>query len=109
MKKKREDQNLSFDRYILEKRFPVDYPKYTDPHDSMQVIVDEILYYERLVDDLARVFKHIGIPFDGSLGVNAKSEYRTDSRHYRDVYSPKQAAIVGSAFKQELLLHGYTF
>ena len=55
------------------------------------------------------VFKRIGIPFNGSLGVTAKSEYRTDKRHYANVYTPEQAALVGDTFKQEIFLHGYTF
>lgn len=109
MKKSREDHGLTFDRYLSEKQFPIDHPKYTDPSNPSHVIVDEVLHYESLVDDLGRVFKLIGIPFYGSLGVNAKSEYRTNYTHYRDIYTPEQAALIGDAFKQELLLHGYTF
>jgi hypothetical protein len=109
MQKSRDDLGLSFERYLSEKQFPVDYPKYTDPSDPSRIIVDEVLRYEHLLDDLGRVFKRLGIPFSGTLGVNAKSEYRTDRRHYRDIYTAEQAALVGDAFKQELLLLGYTF
>lgn len=109
MTKSRDDPGLSFERYLSKMRFPVDYPKYTEPSNPSHVIVDKVLRYEDLLEDLSAVFKHIGIPFAGSLGVNAKSEYRTDRRHYKDVYTPEQAALVGQQFKQELLLHGYTF
>lgn len=109
MRKSREDPELSFEKYLSEMQFPVDHPKYTDPGNPSHVIVDEVLRYEHLLDNLGAVFKRFGIPFSGSLGVNAKSEYRTDHRHYKDVYTPEQAALVSNVFKQELLLHGYTF
>lgn len=100
---------LTLDRYLSESNFPINYPKYTDPGNPMAVIVDEVLHYERLMDDLGRVFGALGVPFEGSLEANAKSEYKTDRRHYRDIYSPSQAAIVEKAFSHELLLHGYKF
>jgi hypothetical protein len=109
MVKSRWNADLSFEHYLLEGKFPINFPKYTDPKNPSKVIVDEVLYYENLVDDLDRVFKRIGIPFHGSLGVAAKSEYRNDKRHYADVYTPEQALLVGDAFKQEIFLHGYTF
>jgi hypothetical protein len=43
------------------------------------------------------------------LGVNAKSEYRTDRRPYQDVYTPEQAKLIGNIFSHEILLHGYEF
>jgi hypothetical protein len=68
-----------------------------------------VLRYENLIDELELVFKLLKIPFCGSLEVNAKSEYRTDRRHYRDVYTSEQAAVIADAFKHELTLHGYKF
>jgi hypothetical protein len=68
-----------------------------------------VLRYERLNDDLASVFRELGVPFHGSLGVNAKAEYRTDRRPYREVYSAAQAERVGQVFAQETRLHGYSF
>jgi hypothetical protein len=62
-----------------------------------------------LADELGEVFGQLGIPFDGSLGVNAKSEYRADRRPYREVYSRKQAELVGRVFEVERRLHGYEF
>jgi hypothetical protein len=101
--------DLTFERYLANGIFPINFPKYTEPGDAQKIIVDEVLCYEHLMDDLDRVFKRLGIPFPGSLGVNAKSEFRTDRRHYRDIYTADQAAVIGEAFKQEIALHGYRF
>ena len=102
----REGGALSFDQYLAGNDFPLNLPKYSD---CGRVIVDRILRYERLTDDLTDVFARLGIPFDGALGVNAKSEYRTDRRPYREVYTRDQAELVGRVFEAERRLHGYEF
>jgi len=99
---------LSLDRFLAGSNFPLNHPKYTDGQDG-RIIVDRVILYERLTDDLAGVFRHLGIPFRGSLGVNAKSEYRADHRPYRDVYTAAQAQRVGRVFAEETRLHGYVF
>jgi hypothetical protein len=104
----RQGTELTLERFLAGSDFPLNYPKYTDPRDG-RIIVDRVLRYERLTDDLAGVFRDLGIPFHGSLGVNAKSEYRTDRRPYRDVYTAGQAERVRQVFAQEMRLHGYTF
>jgi hypothetical protein len=100
---------LSLSDYLARNDFPLNFPKYTEPGRPGRVIVDRVLRFERLADELADVFGHLGIPFDGSLGVNAKSEYRTDRRPYREVYTRRQAELVGRAFVPEIALHGYAF
>jgi hypothetical protein len=100
---------LDFDEFLAVNDLPINFPKYTDPSDPNRVIVDRVLRYERLNDELTRVFGELGIPFPGTLGINAKSEYRQDRRPYRDVYTEAQAAIVASAFSRERALHGYEF
>ncbi len=100
---------LPFDRFMKEDDFPLNYPLYTAPHDPNQVLVDRVLRYERLTEDLDGVFKELGIPFSGSLGANAKSEYRTDRRPYQQVYSQNEAKTVESRFAQEIALHGYQY
>lgn len=99
---------LTFDQFLAEGDFPINYPKYTEPGDPAQVIVDRVLRYERLNEELAEVFGRLGIPFNGSLGVNAKSEYRTDRRPYREVYTPCQFDLVASVFARELDLQTTT-
>ena len=109
MQKVRDDPGLTLDRYLAGDKFPLNFPKYTEPSDPNQVLLDRVLYYEHLDEHLASVFHKLGIPFQGSLGVRAKSDYRNDRRHYRDVYTPSQVAQVAAVYRQEISLHGYEF
>ena len=109
MKKFREDEGLTFDRYLAGKEFPLNFSKYTEPSNPSKINLNAVLYYENLLEALGQVFQELGIPFEGSLGVNAKSEYRTDRRPYREVYTSRQADRIGDIFSQEILLHGYGF
>jgi hypothetical protein len=59
--------------------------------------------------ELAEVFARMNIPFQGTLGVRAKSEYRTDRRPYQQVYTENQRRIVDRAFAREIEMHGYHF
>lgn len=109
MKKFREDNTLTLDRYLAGNEFPVNYQKYTEPDDPNKIMVDRVLSYEQLMEQLGQLFRELGVPFQGTLGVKAKSEYRTDRRPYREVYAPEQADRVGKIYSQEILLHGYQF
>lgn len=108
MNRARMDSSLTLGRYIQEGAFPTDWGKYTEV-DSTSLLVDRILRYETLSEDLAVLFKELGIPYQGSLGVAAKSEYRTDRRHYRELLSAEQAGIISRAFSREIALHGYAY
>ena len=55
------------------------------------------------------MFAQLNIPFDGTLGVAAKSEYRADRRPYQEVFNDQQRRIVEKAFAKEIELHGYRF
>src|SRR6266446_1976717 len=70
----RKGGSLSFDEYLARGRFPINYFRYTDRSGS-EIIVDRILRYENLTAELSEVFAQLNIPFDGTLGVAAKSEY----------------------------------
>jgi hypothetical protein len=105
----REGGGLSFEQYLARNDFPLNFPKYTEPGEPGRIIVDRVLRYERLADELRDVFGRLGIPFTGSLGVHAKSEYRTDRRPCREVYTRKQAELVRQVFAAERALHGYAF
>lgn len=103
----RQNGSLAFDQFLSGTDFPINYPNYTEPDDPARILVDRVLRYESLSVELAEVFGQLGIPFDGSLGVNAKAEYRTDRRPYREVYTRQQADLVGRLFAQEIALMGY--
>jgi hypothetical protein len=65
--------------------------------------------YENLPAELGEVFSQLNICFDGTLGVAAKSEFRTDRRPYQQVFNDEQRKIVEKAFGRETELHGYRF
>jgi hypothetical protein len=109
MTNSREGGALSFGQYLRRNDFPLNHPKYTEANSADRIIVDRVLRYEQLAGELGDVFRRLGIPFSGSLGVNAKSEYRTDRRPYREVYTRSQASLVGRVFAAERALHGYEF
>jgi hypothetical protein len=104
----REGGSLSLDEYLARGRFPINYFRYTD-RAGTRVIVDRILRYENLMAELGEIFSQLNIPFDGTLGVAAKSEYRTDRRPYQQVFNDEQRRIVEKAFANEIELHGYQF
>jgi len=104
----REGGSLSLDEYLARGRFPINYFRYTD-RCGKKVIVDRILRYENLIGELGEVFSKLKIPFEGTLGVQAKSEYRTDRRPYQKVFNEEQRRIVENAFSKEIELHGYRF
>ena len=104
----REGGALSLDEYLARGRFPINYFRYTD-RSGTKIIVDRVLRYENLLAELGEVFSQLNIPFDGTLGVAAKSEYRTDRTPYQEVFNDEQRRIVEKAFAKEIQLHGYQF
>jgi hypothetical protein len=104
----REGGSLSLDEYLARGRFPINYFRYTG-RSGRKIIVDHVLRYENLLGELGEVFSQLNIPFDGTLGVTAKSEYRTDRRPYPQVFNEAQRRIVEKAFAKEIELHGYRF
>jgi hypothetical protein len=104
----REGGSLSLDEYLARSRFPINHFRYTDGSGA-RIIVDRVVRYENLLAELAEVFSQLNIPFNGTLGVAAKSEYRTDRRPYQEVFNDDQRKIVEEAFAKEIELHGYRF
>ena len=100
--------SLSFEEYLSKGRFPINYFRYTD-RSGARVIVDRVLRYENLMKDLAEVFSYVNVPFEGGLGIRAKSEYRTNYTPYQSVFNDEQRRIVEHAFAREIELHGYRF
>lgn len=101
-------ETLSLDQYLAKGKFPINFPRYTDASGE-KIIVDRVLSYENLNVDLAEVFAGLKLDFDGSLGVQAKSDYRTDRTPYQLVFNEVQRKIVEQAFAKEIELHGYKF
>jgi hypothetical protein len=109
MAKFRAGGNLSFNKFLSGEEFPINFPRYTEPGDKSRIIVDRVLYFENLLEGLSEVFQRLGLPFNGSLGVNAKSEYRANRRPYQEILTPLQADRIRDIFAVEIGLHGYRF
>ena len=99
---------LSLDEYLSRVRFPINDFRYMDRRRS-KIIVDRIVRFENLLAELGEIFAQLNIPFDGTLGVAAKSEYRADRRPYQEVFNEQQRQTVEKAFAKEIELHGYRF
>jgi hypothetical protein len=104
----REGGSLSLDEYLARGRFPINYFRYTD-RSGRKIIVDRVIRYENLLAELGEVFSQLNIPFDGTLRVAVKSEYRTDRRPYWEILNDDQRKIIEQAFAKEIALHGYRF
>jgi hypothetical protein len=99
---------LSLEQYFARRKFPINYPRYTNPSGS-RIIVDRVVRYENLIDELGEIFTRLNIPFDGDLGARKKGHFRTDRTPYQLVFSPQQRQIVERVFAREIQLHGYRF
>ena len=99
---------MSFDDYLKTDFLPSDLPRYSDPGNG-DLIVDRVLKFESLSQDLSQVFAELGIPFNGDLGARAKSGIRNSGQHYREVFDDRQADIVRRKFAREIELFGYAF
>lgn len=108
MARHRSGGKLDFDGYLDLGRFCTSWELYTDA-DDRTILVDEVLSYEKLDDELGRVFGALGIPWPGRLEIYAKSEYRRDRRHYREFYNERQKARVAEAFAREIREFSYEF
>jgi len=104
----REGGSLSLDQYLARSRFPLNSFRYTN-RAGTRIIVDRILHYENLIRELGEVFSQLNIPFEGTLGVQAKSEFRTDRRPYQQMFNDEQRQIVEKAFAKEIELNRYCF
>jgi hypothetical protein len=100
--------SLSIERYLKRGKFPLNFPRYTD-RSGGQIIVDRIVRYENLTIELGEVLSQLNIPFDGSLGVRAKSEYRSDRTPYQLVFNEEQRRKIEKVFAREIEFHGYRF
>lgn len=69
-------------------------------------LVTDILRYERLTDDLARVLGDMGIDLPVSLP-RAKGSWRLDRRHYSEILDPETRARIERVAAREIETFGY--
>ncbi len=107
MMRHQEGVELTLDEYFRRGLFCRNSPLYTDRRGRL--LVDRVLKYEALDSELKEVFQQLGVPFNGTLRVNAKGEYRADRTAYQQVLTKAQAREVERVFSDEIAMHGYTF
>lgn len=72
-------------------------------------MVDRVIKYESLDEELGDVFGSLGVPYEGSLNVFEKSHYRKKKKNYQESYTESQKKLVADKFAFEIKLHGYNF
>ena len=106
-----EQGRLSWEAYLARGRFPHNLGLYSERAADGQrcILVDQVLHYERLNEELAPLLRGIGIPFSGRLEPRAKGQYRVSRKPRFAYYTPAQREQVAVAFAEEISLHGYSF
>ncbi|MGX6648960.1 hypothetical protein ACWCOP_13565 [Maricaulaceae bacterium MS644] len=96
---------LTWDSYVRAGSFPLDAVKYEDPDVPGRLLVDRVLSYERLSEDLGALAADLGIP-DFKLQSRAKSDYRRKVHMTVSEVTAEQRAVIYAAFKSTRELTG---
>ena len=73
-----------------------------------KVVVDRVCLFENLNEELEKIRTRVGIP-EKLVLPRAKSSYRKDRRHYRDIVNDEDRKRIEHMFSKEIQLFGYTF
>ncbi len=73
-----------------------------------RIVVDRVCRFESIAQDLEEVCLHLGITESLELP-RAKSRYRKDKSHYKDILSEKESKKIAEMFHREIELFGYTY
>ncbi|MEX2027413.1 MAG: hypothetical protein WEH44_08930, partial [Pirellulaceae bacterium] len=92
MRKDRSGGHLTLDEYFARQHFCLNHPLYVDRRGRL--LVDRVVKFESLKEELSEIFARLGVPFAGDLGVKAKSEHRRDRRPYQEVFSQQQRTVI---------------
>jgi hypothetical protein len=103
-----DDPELTFDRYFpIGLKMTTGAAHYTDG--DGRLIVDRVLRYEALEDELGDVCSLLGVPYDGRLAERAKDGYRPPADDYRRYFDDAQRRRVAKRFRWEIDHLGYAF
>lgn len=72
-----------------------------------QIVVDRVLRYERLAEEIQEVWDHLGLPGEPTLP-RAKGNARP-AGHYRELYTDASRQRVADVFHDSIKTFGYTF
>ncbi|MFZ2630040.1 MAG: sulfotransferase family 2 domain-containing protein [Desulfosalsimonadaceae bacterium] len=73
-----------------------------------EVVVDRLCRFENLESELAEVGRKLGFP-ENPLLPRAKTYFRKDRRHYRDILTPEDRGKIARLFEREIRLMKYQF
>ncbi|WP_148255583.1 sulfotransferase family 2 domain-containing protein [Aidingimonas lacisalsi] len=108
MIKNRKNLDITFSKFIREHPLPKDFKKYTD-NTSGEILVDTVIEYSRLDEDLRGIFSYLEIPFPG-LDVYAKRSAKGSSDNYREYYKDQEDIdYIANFFKEEISLFNYDY
>ena len=99
---KNKHPDLTVEKYFSDGNFCLNYPLYCDRNQN--ILVDHIIKYENLDEELTCIFKMLGIPFSGRLNEREKSNYRDSNVPYQRLFNKEQIKFIGEIFEQELKL-----
>jgi len=104
MRRHNSDGQLTVDEYFRQGYFCQNFPLYLDRNGGM--LVDRVIKYETLNEELAEVFESLGIPYSGRLGIRAKSTYRESQEIDIDAFERHRHEI-RRVYRKEIEMHGY--
>lgn len=102
-RKKAKQANWTFEEFLAQRDFCINTTQYMI---GDRLVVDFVGKYERMKDDLQRVFDEIGVAWDGSLPF-AKAGIRDSKRPLSEFYNENTKALVREAFQKEFEINGY--
>lgn len=96
---------LTVDEYFKGYYFQNDYKLYSDEKGAL--LVDNIIRYEKLNEELGGVLNSLGIPYDGSLDVFEKKAVSKSKATDVEFFSPERLKIIRNVFSSEINLMNY--
>ena len=83
------------------------YPQYTDKT-NRDIIVNKIIMYENLSDELGKILSVLNIPYDGKLNVYEKRNHRKDRKPYNEILTSEQIKYIKKMYEWEIKQFNYT-
>lgn len=97
---------VAFSEYIDSGHFYSDFANYSDGEGNL--LVDRVVRFENLNEELTEVFSLLGVPFQGALKNSIHTEHKK-RKPYQEYYSREQELKVAGVFNKEIELLGYAF
>jgi len=72
------------------------------------IALNRICIYENIQAEVNQIFEELSLPGEPKLP-NAKRQFRSDHRHYRDVLNDNQADKIAKIFEKEIELAGHSY